>query len=285
MDRALRVGDERIARHVFDALDIKPLVLQERVGGSVMVLEKPSAPFSTIMTAGVARLPVDDGLPVELAVEVLPDQVGAALVTLQIVCDDIATKRRTPPIETPWCNDKPFLNGTRIYAIAATTSRHGAAFDTIRRSDGTPIGKVLTLRMLTAAESRVFAKRGWHGLAEAAGGADNLLDVTRSDAARPTILEVDGPMIVSKLHHQYPPRWITVGENDMYTSVTGRESQEYMDDPTNHEVTTRSAFAAKFPWIHEFLTTAAPNDIARFDDTSGAYTLEHDQPVWRTRCR
>ncbi|MBF9328428.1 3-octaprenyl-4-hydroxybenzoate carboxy-lyase [Mycobacteroides chelonae] len=276
MESELRSGDDRIAEHVFCALDIKPRVFQERIGGSVMVLEKPSASFTTIMTAGVSRLPVNDGLPVELAVEVLPDQVGAALAALRIVCDDIATKHRTPPVETPWCNDKPFLNGTRIFAIAATTSRHGDTFDTVRSGDGAPIGKVLTLRMLTAAESRVLAKRGWHGLVEAAGGADNLLDVTRSDAARPTILEVDGPMIVSKLHHQYPPRWITADEDDMYTSVTGCESQEYMDDSTNHEIWARSTFAAKFPWVSEFLTAAAPNDIARFDDTSGTYTLEHD---------
>lgn len=274
MDSKLHSGDDRIAEHVFCALDIKPLVFQERVGGSVMVLEKPSAEYTTIMTAGVSRLPVNDGHPIELAVEVLPDQVGAALVALRIVCDDIATKHRTPPIETPWCNDKPFLNGTRIFAIAATTSRHGDTFDTVRSGDGAPIGKVLTLRMLTAAESRVLAKRGWHGLVEAAGGADNLLDVTREDAARPTILEVDGPMIVSKLHHQYPPRWITADEDDMYTSVTGRESQEYMDDSTNHEIWARSTFAAKFPWVREFLTVAAPNDIACFEDTSGAYTLE-----------
>ncbi|TDZ94555.1 hypothetical protein [Mycobacteroides salmoniphilum] len=54
--------------------------------------------FTTVMTAGVSRLPVNDGLPVELAVEVLPEQVGAALVALRIVYDDIATKRQMPPV-------------------------------------------------------------------------------------------------------------------------------------------------------------------------------------------
>lgn len=276
MDRELRSGDERIAGHVFDALGIQPLVFQERIGGSVLLLEKPSPSFTTIMTGGVARLPVDDGLPVELAVEVLPDQVGAALAALRIVCDDIATKRRVPPVGTPWVNDKPFLTGTRIFGIAATASRHGDTFDTVRSGDGAAIGKVLTLRMLTAAESHVLAKRGWQGLLEAAGGVDNLLDVTRSDAALPTIREVDGPVIVSKLHHQHPPRWVTADEDGTYTSVTGRESQEYMDDSTNHEIWTRSTLAAKFPWVSEFLTAAAPNDVARFDDTSGVYTLELD---------
>lgn len=276
MDSELHDGDKRITDHVFYALGIEPLVHRERIGGSVVVIEKPSSSFITIMTAGVSRLPVSDGLPFELAVEVLPEQVGAALVALQIVCDDIATKHRTPPHEAPWRNDKPFLNGTRIFAIAATASRHGDSFDTIRTNDGAPLGKVITLRMLTAAESHVLAKRGWHGLTEAAGGADKLLDVTRSDAARPTLDEVDGPIIVSKLHHQHPPRWITADTDGTYTSVTGRESPEYMDDPTNHEIWARSTLAAKFPWVREFLTAAAPNDVARFDDASGAYTLETD---------
>ncbi|MGV0675664.1 3-octaprenyl-4-hydroxybenzoate carboxy-lyase [Mycolicibacterium fortuitum] len=276
MDLELRTGDDRIAGHVFTALGVEPLVHRERIGGSVVVLEKPSPSFTTVMTAGAARLPVDAGLPVELAVEVLPDQVGAALVALRIVCNDIATNRRTPPVEIPWCNSEPILVGTRIFAIAATGSRHGDAFDTIRSDDGAAIGKVLTLRMLTFAESQVLANRGWDGLVEAAGGADKLLDVTRSDAARPALEEVDGPVIVTKLHDRHPPRWITAEEDGMFTSVTGRESQEYMDDAANHEIWTRSSLAAKFPWVHEFLTTAAPNDVARFDDNTGAYTLERD---------
>ncbi|OCB56524.1 hypothetical protein A5722_13945 [Mycobacterium vulneris] len=276
MDRELRTGDERIVGHVFTALGVEPLVFQERIGGSVVVVEKRSPSFTTVMTAGVSRLPVDDGLPVEFAVEVLPEQVGAALVALRIVCNDIASNRRTPPVDVPWCNAEPILVGTRIFAIAATASRHGDAFDTIRSDDGVPIGKVLTLRMLTFAESRVLAKRGWGGLVEAAGGADNLLDVTRPDAARPTLEEVDGAVIVTKLHAQHPPRWITADEDGTYTSVTGRESQEYMDDAANHELWTRSSLAARFPWVRDFLTVAAPNDVARFDDASGAYTLERD---------
>lgn len=276
MDIGLRAGDDRIVGHVFSALGVEPLVHRERIGGSVGVLEKPSASFTTVMTAGVSRLPVNDGLPVELAVEVMPDQVGAALVALRIVCNDIATNRRTPPVEVPWCNAEPFLAGTRIFAVAATESRHGDAFDTIRGGEGAPIGKVLTLRMLTFAESRVLASRGWHGLVDAAGGADNLLDVTRPDAARPTLEEVDGAIIVTKLHDRYPPRWITAHADGTYTSVTGQESPEYMDAVANHEIWARSELAAKFPWVREFLTTAAPNDVARFDDASGTYTLERD---------
>lgn len=276
MDRELRDGDDRIVGHVFTALGIEPLVFQERIGGSVVVMEKRSPSFTTVMTAGVSRLPVNDGLPIELAVEILPDQVGAALVALRIVCNDIATNRRTPPVDVPWCDAEPILVGTRIFAIAATASRHGDAFDTIRSDDGVPIGNVLTLRLLTFSESQVLAKRGWGGLVEAAGGTDKLLDVTRQDAARPTLEEVDGPVIVTKLHAQHPPRWITAEEYGTYTSVTGHESQEYMDDAANHEIWTRSSLAARFPWVREFLTVAAPNDVARFDDASGAYTLERD---------
>ncbi|MED5814472.1 3-octaprenyl-4-hydroxybenzoate carboxy-lyase [Mycolicibacterium sp. 050232] len=276
MDRQLRDGDDRIVEHVFSSLGVDPLVFQERIGGSVVVVEKRSSSFTTVMTAGASRLPIDEGFPVELAVEVLPDQVGAALVALRIVCNDIATNRRTPPVEIPWCNAEPILAGTRIFAIAATASRHGDAFDTIRSDDGAPIAKVLTLRMLTFAESRVLANRGWDGLIDAAGGTDNLLDVTRSNAARPTLDEVDGPVIVTKLHDRHPPRWITAEEDGTCTSVTGRESPEYMDDAANHEIWTRSSLASRFPWVREFLTAAAPNDVARFDDATGAYALERD---------
>lgn len=62
---------------------------------------------------------VDEGLPVELAVEALPDQVGAALVALRIVCNDIAVNRRTPPVEVPWCKTRPPLWLTRALAAAA----------------------------------------------------------------------------------------------------------------------------------------------------------------------
>ncbi|GMA30282.1 hypothetical protein [Litorihabitans aurantiacus] len=88
---------EAFPTHVFDALGLPPRVLDERIGGSVMVLAK-DLPSGTrlLLTAGVARLPVDSGLPVELAVEVVPGQEGAALVALRIVCDDVAGRRRTP---------------------------------------------------------------------------------------------------------------------------------------------------------------------------------------------
>lgn len=108
------------------------------------------------------------------------------------------------------------------------------------------------------------------------GETDNLLDVTRPDVTRPTLEEVDGPVIVTKLHAQHPPRWITAEADGTYTSVTGFESQEYMDDAANHEFWTRSSLAARFPWVGGFLTAATRNDVARFDDASGAYTLERD---------
>lgn len=49
-----------------------------------------------------------------------------------------------------------------------------------------------------------------------------------------------------------------------------------MDDAATHEIWTRSSLAARFPWVHYFLTAAAANDVARFDDASGAYMLERD---------
>ncbi len=268
------VPENAVPLHVHSALGIEPIVFQDRIGGSVLVLEKPSATYTTIMTLGASRLPVDEGLPVELAVEVLPEQVGAAFAALQIVCDDLAADRRTPPIDTPWVNGEPFLVGTRIHAIAATRSRHGDQFDTIRDAGGAPVAHVRTLRLLTPAEAHVLRARGWDGLVAAAGGADALLDVTRDDAARPEIGEADGPVIVTKLHEQHPPRWITSGTDGMFTSVTGLESPEFMDDPDNHEIWSRSSLAARFPWVTGFLVGAAPGEVARFDDASGDFVLD-----------
>ena len=65
--------------HVFDALGTEPLVLEERIGGSVMVVEKhPENGPITLITAGASRIPTDSGERVELAVEVLDGQQGAA---------------------------------------------------------------------------------------------------------------------------------------------------------------------------------------------------------------
>ncbi|WP_396910376.1 3-octaprenyl-4-hydroxybenzoate carboxy-lyase [Mycolicibacterium sp.] len=197
-------------------------------------------------------------------------------MALRIVCNDITTNRRKPPVDIPWCNAESFLVGTRIFALAATASRHGDAFDTILSDDDAPIETVLTHRLLTLAELRLLAKRGRDGLVEA---GRNRQSARRHPPGRHPAHSregVDGPVIVTKLHAQHPPRWITAEADGTYTSVTGFESQEYMEDAANHEFWTRSSLAARFPWVGGFLTAATPNDVARFDDASGAYTLERD---------
>lgn len=88
--------------HGFDALDAQPRVLEERIGGMVMVLEKhPENGPITLLTAGVSKLPTDSGEAVELAVEVLDGQQGAGLVALRIVCDDIAVSPSGVPGNVP----------------------------------------------------------------------------------------------------------------------------------------------------------------------------------------
>lgn len=65
--------------HVFDALGTEPLVLEERIGGSVMVVEKhPENGPITPIAAGAFWISTDSGERVELAVEVLDGQQGAA---------------------------------------------------------------------------------------------------------------------------------------------------------------------------------------------------------------
>lgn len=177
----LTTGAQAFPLHVFRAFGQEPRVLERRIGGSVMVVVKePAGGPPIVITAGVSRLPVDEGLPVELAVEIAPGQEGAALIALQLVCNDIAQHRRTPPFETPWRNATPFLADTQISAIVATGSRWGATFDDVRDDEGALLGHVRTLRLLTDAEAAVVQTRRYPALVAAAGSEDALLDVTRT---------------------------------------------------------------------------------------------------------
>lgn len=262
--------------HGFDALDAQPRVLEERIGGMVMVLEKhPENGPITLLTAGVSKLPTDSGEAVELAVEVLDGQQGAGLVALRIVCDDIAQNRRVPPVGTPWRNTEPFLRGTAISAILATGSRWGAAFDDVLDEDDEVVGHVRTLRLLTDAEAGVVAAEGYAALRERAGSDDALLDVTRSDAVSPSGVPGNVPVFLSKLHAEHPPRWVTFTGQDVQ-SVTGLESEEYMADAANHEIWAVDSFAAAFPFVADFLRTARAGQTALFVDDSGQFTLEDD---------
>lgn len=269
-------ADQAFPEHVFDALGVPPLPYPDLIGGAVRVVEKrPADGPITVMTLGASRLPIDAGDPVELAVEVVDGQQGAAQVALKIVCDDIATNRRVPPVGAPWRNPEPFLSGTRISSILATGSRWGAPFDDVRSGDAV-VGHVRTLRLLTDAEAGVVAARGWDALVAEAGSLDALLDVTRADAVAPPIgIARDKPVFLSKLHAEHPPRWVTfTGEH--LQSVTGLESPEYMRDNTNHEVWSVESFLARFPWVAGFAQNAVPGQTALFTDATGEYVIEDD---------
>ena len=276
-DTRLPAGEDAFPLHMFDSFDLPPVLFEERIGGAVMVMEKsPDSGSVVVMTVGVSRLPTDSGEKVELAVECIDGQQGAALVALRIVCDDIATNRRIPPVGSPWRNSTPFLNGTQISAILATGSRWGADFDDVKDASGAVVGHVRTLRMLTDDEAAVAGAQGWDALVEQAGGTDALLDVTRASAA--TAAEdahLSRPAFVTKLHAEHPPRWITFHQG-AYECVTGLETEEYMGDSSNHEVWSAGGLQKRFPWIADFLRDAREGQTARFEDASGQFALEHD---------
>lgn len=262
--------------HVFDSLGTEPLIHPDRIGGTVLVAEKrPAGGPITVMTSGASRLPTDSGEQVELAVEVVDGQQGAARIALGIVCDDMAVNRRVPPVGTPWRNSEPFLTGTGISAIMVTPSRWGSQFDDVRSADGTVLGHVRTLRLLTDEEASFAAARGWAALVEAAGSVDALLDVTRGDAVAGGGVPGSMPVFLSKLHAEHPPRWVTFTGSDLQ-SVTGLESDEYMNDSTNHEVWSVDSYLARFPWVASFADQARPGQTALFTDGSGSYVLEDD---------
>lgn len=180
----LASGSNAFPTHVFDLLGEGLNVLEKRIGGSVMMAagQIGDGPH-TVITAGASRLLVA-GPPVELAVEVLPEQEGAAVIALQIVCNDMYQNQRTPPLEAPWVNPEPFLAGTQITSILATGSRWGAEFDEVRESDGQLAGWVRTIRLLTTAEAEFVQQNGWAALVDHVGSVDALLDVERDSAAR-----------------------------------------------------------------------------------------------------
>lgn len=268
--------DLEFPRHVFDSLGADPIAYEDKIGGAIRVVEKrPAGGPITVMTSGVSLMPTDSGERVELAVEVLDGQQGAARIALGIVCDDIATNRRVPPVGAPWRNSEPFLTGTRISAIMVSPSRWGASFDEVRSEEGALVGHVRTLRMLTDAEASFAAAQGWEALVAAAGSVDALLDVTRDDAVAAPGLKGNAPVFLSKLHAEHPPRWITFTGRDLQ-SVTGLESEAYMNDSANHEVWSVDSFVARFPWVADFVREARPGQTGMFTDASGAYVLEDD---------
>ena len=261
-------------RHVFDALGADPIAWEDRIGGAIRVIEKrPESGPITVMTSGASLMPMDSGERVELAIEVLDGQQGAARIALGIVCDDMHANRRVPPVGAPWRNTEPFLTGTRISAIMVTPSRWGSSFDEVRADDGAVIGHVRTLRLLTDAEAGVVSAQGWEALVAAAGSVDDLLDVTRDDAVSSPGLAGNAPVFLSKLHAEHPPRWITFTGRDLQ-SVTGLESEAYMNDSANHEVWSVDSFIARFPWVADFVRQARAGQTGRFTDASGAYVIE-----------
>jgi hypothetical protein len=267
--------NEAFPAHVFDSLGVDPLVQDELIGGMIrVVVKRPANGPITLMTLGASRLPIDSAEPVELAVEVLEGQEGAGRIALQIVCDDMASNRRVPPVGAPWRNSNAFLTGTRISAILVTPSRWGASFDDVRSAEGALVGYVRTLRMLTDAEASFASASGWDALVEAAGSVDALLDITRNDTVVGA-LRGNAPVFVTKLHAEHPPRWITFADGDLQ-SVTGLESDEYMDDSANHEIWSVDSFVARFPWVADFVRDARPGQTAFFADASSAYVLEDD---------
>ncbi|GAA2175616.1 hypothetical protein GCM10009846_26200 [Agrococcus versicolor] len=268
--------DTTFPAHVFDALGVDPAVLDDRIGGTVRVaVKRPADGPITLMTVGASLLPTDSGERVELAVEVVAGQEGAGRVALEIVCDDIATNHRVPPVGAPWRNSEPFLRGTRIAAILATPSRWGASFDEVRSADGELLGHVRTLRLLTIPEATYANANGWDALVEAAGSVDALLDVTRDGAVEAGGIAGNAPVFLSKMHAEHPPRWITFSGQDLQ-SVVGLESDEYMQDSANIEIRSVDAFVAAYPWVAGFVRSALPGQTALFTDDSGAYVLEDD---------
>jgi hypothetical protein len=269
-------GDDVFAGHVYDVLSVDPVVISEPIGGSVLVVEKrvSNGPI-VVMTSGASRLPTDSGEQVELAVEVVEGQQGAARVALAIVCDDIAINRRVPPVGVPWRNAEPFLNGTQISAIVATPSRWGATFDEVRSVDGTLHGHVRTLRLLTDAEASVVSAIGWEGLVGEGRTIDAFLDVMRNDVVASGGLPGNAPVFVTKLHAEHPPRWVTFTGTSL-ESVTGLESDAFMDDAANHEVWSVDTFLARYPQVAKFARDAKPGQTALFTDDSGDYTIEDD---------
>lgn len=151
----------------------------------------------------------------------------------------------------------------------------GPTFDEVRDPDGSVVGHVRTLRLLTDDEAAFAAASGWDALVALAGTIDALLDAERTSTVEFAGAPDDAPVFVTKLHAEEPPRWVTYTGSDL-RSVTGLESDAYMDDPDNFEIWSASSFAARFPRVAGFVREARAGQTALFVDDSGRYTLEDD---------
>lgn len=276
-EQEAKARGDRIIRHLYGALDTPPRKFQEQIGEVLVMVKTPADGPATMMTGGATNLLVKDGVPVEFAVEVTDEtQYGAGFRAFELACNELKQTHQAPRVGRHWHDTKPILDDTNIHAVLATPSRHGDAFDTVRDVDGTPICQVVTLRLLTYGESLVAKAVGWDLLLDRAGGVDALIDVKRKGLTPDLEDLFDRPVMLSKLHSQHPPRWITLSEREMFTSVTGLESDAYMADSSNHEITMVGTLVNRFPWVGDFIKVATPRDVARFDDASGDFTLEEE---------
>lgn len=171
---------EAFPRHVFDALGVDPRPFTDKIRGDIMVVDKaPPAGPRTIMTLGASRLPTDSDESVELAVEVLDGQEGAAFVAFDEVREPDATLAG-------------HVRTLRLLTDAEDDYVQARGWDGLVAAAGS-VDALLDARGSSAVGN------------EAAGGARTMAG--------------EIPVFLSKLHEAHPPRWVTFAGADLRSVV------------------------------------------------------------------
>ncbi len=134
----------------------------DEVGGAVMIATVPQGQLGVCFTVGLSRLPLDDGPAAELFCVTKLGQEGAGALALRIAVELVAEERRSWAAGELWLNDTPFLRDTLIQAMVAAPDPH-----TVQAADGTLLGFISELLLLTAQEAMVVADGGFAALQQA----------------------------------------------------------------------------------------------------------------------
>lgn len=239
----------------------------DEVGGAVMIATVPQGLLGVCFTVGLSRLPLDQGDAAELFCVTQLGQEGAGAIALRIAVERVAEERSAWATGEIWLNDTPFLRDTRIQAMVAAPGPQA-----VRAVDGTSLGFISELLLLTAEEAMAVADGGFAALQRAM--AANPLpgrDVQRESLV--TTLDASVSVCaVSRLVREHDINYVQCGDDGSWLAVTGQEPENWFDDSSQFDLWSLRMLVQRYPGLEELVRTGQPGDSATCRD--GLWTIE-----------